>query len=817
MRRLFRRLFRGLIVVIIAVAAAGFFSLYVLEDRAGKHHQSGIALLQAGDTDGAIAEFQRALEVTKKHKPTLEAYAGVLLDRGQLKEANALYLELDESYPEEVGAALGLARTAMEQYDPERAAQYAHAAMRLAPEDPRVIAVKAAVDYDAAIAAKDEPSAAAALAVARQVLAVTPNETVARRVVIDHLRKSPNPYDALPELDIAIAQKPNSYQFEVRRLSIFAKADDKVEFRKQVKRMHEKFPGNPDVRKWLFESLLAQGDNAGALKFLRGLAERDGGGPEAQLKVLDFIRKTEGPAAALAEISRLADTAGGMPQADDYRLMRAAINFQYGRAAEAIAELEHIDRRPNPPKQAVEIKLLLAQMQLAAGRISVAQELAGKILAADAASAEVIKMHTAWLIEGNKPDDALDAIFLTFGRSPRDPMALVLMASAYERKGATALARSSLARAVAVSGNAAEESLLYAQFLIRAGSTEDLGLILDDALQSSPENVALMAAGGELSRSAGGWTRKHALISRLREIGFAGAGSAAEKAEAAIILRLQRTAEISALLRELIGDNPINPAQGLDTLQDLVNSGKFGEASAVVESLLTATPRNGNLRLLSAHLQTLLGNKAMAEKLYRGLVAEAPVDSLPSLSLFGLLRREGRIAEASTVLDDALAGADDPRQLYWLKARHIEAEGDAAGAMRIYETLYAGGNANPFLANKLARMLIGDTAAPTNLKRAIELVTPFRTSNSPAFQDTYGWVMYLAGDFNEALSSLEAAAKGLENDALVRFHLGMAYAALKRHREARAALDKSLDLSGYSTQAQFTTARETLAALPPDN
>ena len=84
----------------------------------------------------------------------------------------------------------------------------------------------------------------------------------------------------------------------------------------------------------------------------------------------------------------------------------------------------------------------------------------------------------------------------------------------------------------------------------------------------------------------------------------------------------------------------------------------------------------------------------------------------------------------------------------------------------------------------------------------------------PAFQDTYGWIEYRRGNYDEALASLEPAAKGLPEDPLVQYHLGKTYLALERPAEARAALERALEIAGDSPLPQFEDARTILATLP---
>ena len=89
-----------------------------------------------------------------------------------------------------------------------------------------------------------------------------------------------------------------------------------------------------------------------------------------------------------------------------------------------------------------------------------------------------------------------------------------------------------------------------------------------------------------------------------------------------------------------------------------------------------------------------------------------------------------------------------------------------------------------------------------------------RDTEIPAFQDTYGWIAYQQGDFEEALSYLEPAAASLTDNPLVQYHLGMTYAALQRPEDAQTTLTRAIEIAGPNTTLpQMQVARETLDSL----
>ncbi|MCX8955024.1 tetratricopeptide repeat protein, partial [Ruegeria sp. NA] len=110
-------------------------------------------------------------------------------------------------------------------------------------------------------------------------------------------------------------------------------------------------------------------------------------------------------------------------------------------------------------------------------------------------------------------------------------------------------------------------------------------------------------------------------------------------------------------------------------------------------------------------------------------------------------------------------------------------------------------NQSLIVANNLASLLTTHRADPESLQRAHALARRLRGTRVPFFQDTYGWIAYRLGNYEEALTYLEPAAEALPDQPLVFYHLGRTYADLNRPLDAlRAfktaqALDASLNVS----------------------
>jgi tetratricopeptide (TPR) repeat protein len=80
-------------------------------------------------------------------------------------------------------------------------------------------------------------------------------------------------------------------------------------------------------------------------------------------------------------------------------------------------------------------------------------------------------------------------------------------------------------------------------------------------------------------------------------------------------------------------------------------------------------------------------------------------------------------------------------------------------------------------------------------------------------QDTYGWTLYLNGEFEAALRSLKPAAEALPDNPLVIYHLGMTYASLDETDLALEKLGRVVEMTEGDDFPHMETLQETMEAV----
>ena len=117
-------------------------------------------------------------------------------------------------------------------------------------------------------------------------------------------------------------------------------------------------------------------------------------------------------------------------------------------------------------------------------------------------------------------------------------------------------------------------------------------------------------------------------------------------------------------------------------------------------------------------------------------------------------------------------------------------KGDLDGATQLYETLVEVAPGDVLLVNNLAVLyqIKGNPKAMELAEKAYELAP-----KAAPIKDTYGWILFEAGQFDRALVLLREAAAAMPDNAEVQYHLAAALVAKGQADEARALLKKALN------------------------
>ncbi|WP_167853464.1 tetratricopeptide repeat protein [Roseovarius aestuariivivens] len=801
-----RRCF-GFLLLSAALLLAGCQSS---EERAQEHFESGLELLEQGDVSRALVEFRNVFRLDPTHKEARLLFARTMLEEGNEGQAYQQFLRLSEQYPNDLEARIELAELSIASQNWEEGERHGRKARELDPDNPRVQIISAALDYAQAIRDENPVAAADAASAARDLLDAHPDSLIAARVVIDQLMQIGDFEQALEQVNIALKQHPSNYGLHTVRLQLQANNQDAEALGASLREMVERFPDNPDVQSTLIRWYLEQRDLDGAEAFLRELADRPDAGVAENLTVVRFLMQVRDSEAARQELKRLIEAE---EETLPYQALLATMDFEAGEQDKAIADLEALVNEGEESEARAGAKVLLAKMLVQKGNLVGARSRVEEILEEDPTNVQALKMRAAWLIGDDRPDEAIIDLRTALSQEPRDADIMTLMGQAHERAGQRDLAGERYALAVEASLQAPEESLRYAVFLLQEGREDAARAVLVEALGKSPNNIDLLQRLALLYKDEEDWNEVTRLIWRLRALETDRATAVANGLEADMMLRQERVDDTVQFLESLVAEDESGNAALAALVQAKVRAGQVDEVETLLDGRLAEDPDNSALKYMRAGIHMIQNERDEAAEIYASLLQEVPGNQQIMRTLHAIMVAEGQEEQAAAMVDEQIERADDPTAALLLKAERLERNRDFDGAIAIYEELYAQNSNNVLVANNLASLITTHRDTPEDLDRAYAIARRLSSSDFPPFQDTYGWIEYRRGNYEEALKYLEPAAEGMADRALVHYHLGMVYEALGRTADAKASLQRALDIAGDDPLPQYDRAREVLSGL----
>ena len=771
------------------------------EQRADKHFQSGVALLEEGDVDRALVEFRNVFKLNGQHAEARLKYAEAERARGNLREAYGQYLRLVEQYPDNLQGQRALAELALLANNWDAARRHGAAAAALDPEDRLVQAVNVTVSYRDALSNNDNTSLREAVTKAQALVSEDPDLMSAQRIIIDDLVRAQDWTAALSAVDAALVQDPDSQELYTIRLGILNQLGETSELRAQLEEMIVLFPDDPTVPATLVRWYMSQGDIDAAEAFLKERADQEPRNVEDIVTYIGFLAQVRSREAASTEINRIIDS--DPPEIERLTALRAGLRFDLGERDAALAEMERLIESSEPSDERRSIMIMLAKMLEATDNKIGARALVEQVLEEDKTQVDGLKMRAGWLIENDRADEAIVTLRAALGQSPNDAQAMTLMAQAHERAGNRDLMAEMLSRAVDASRNAPEESLRYAQHLISLDDLRTAENVLINALRLAPDNIGLLNGLGNIYMADQDWPRLTQVIESLKRQDDIRAKRVADELTARQLASQDREDELIGFLDNLANEGADGVGAAAMIVRSRLAQGDLDGAQAYAQNILEENPEDINARFLVASVQAVTGELTAAEAALRDLVAEAPQDQRIWLALYTLhaVQEEGDAARQALL--DGIAATPDSLRLNWALAGILEKEGDIEGAIAIYERLYSADSNNLIIANNLASLLTAGREDAESLDRAHDIARRLRGRDVPAFQDTYGWIAFGRGDLDSALSSLEPAAAGLPTDPTVQYHLARVYAALGRDTEALAQFQKVVEVVADGPRPSF--------------
>ncbi len=753
------------------------------EERAEKHFQSGMALLEDGDVSRAIFEFRNTLALNDSHREARLTYARAARDIGNVPESYAQYLRLAEENPNDIESRLALSQMAILSQNWDEAERHGTALIQAQAEIPVEGAeiVDLALKFRRTLLDQDQPALRELILEAEELAKTYPDDQILGRLLVEGYAKDNRFDEAIAISSRLLDQNPDDPLFYQVVAELLVANRDLEGLEAHFRRTIQQFPDDEETKGNLIRLLISEGRSDNAEAFLREEIAAADDKPAAHVSLIALIRQLRGPEAALAEIEN------ALVAYDQPPLMvalKAGILFDDGQRDGAIQLMQSITEGIEASQEIDRYRVTLAKMLVADGNEVGARQLVEQVLEHDATQVDALKMRATWQIESDEVDAAIVTLRTALDQEPEDAETMTILARAHDRNGERQLSQDLLALAVEASRNAPAESLRFARLQIQQERYSSAEEVLINSLRRSPGNLELLVTLGQVYLATSDWGRTEQVIASLRRQETQQATLAAEDLQLKMISSREGRQQGIGYLEQLVREGSDSTAATVALIRARLEEGRRDDALALATNLVESAPEDRASRLVLGNTQLALTNFDDAADTFRGLIEENPGDSLASLQLMRALGALGQLDEADRVVEVALKASPDNPDLLWAKASILERKNQIDPAIEIYERLYEINSDSPVIANNLASLLVTYRDDDVSLDRAFTVGRRLRDTEFPPFQDTYGWILFRQGDAQGALQYLEPAAEALSADPIVQYHLGKAYLAVGRNDDA---------------------------------
>lgn len=369
-------------------------------------------------------------------------------------------------------------------------------------------------------------------------------------------------------------------------------------------------------------------------------------------------------------------------------------------------------------------------------------------------------------------------------QNPRNESVRYNLGRAYLAAGNVDLARAQFTESVKLSGNYLAPRLALGELAQRDSDFSGMIRIADDILARDPGNsnaLLLRAAGligiGELQQAR-------------RELGGLlqnGDSPALELQMAALETSEKKFSQAETRLKKLYqpGSPDLRPLELLTKLY--ARQHQAGTALKLVQQEVARDPDSIPLRSLLASTAVLSGNGSLAIQEYEWLHARNPNAVSPLLSLGELYRLKGDIPKATEAYQEAgKLNPHDPKIVASI-AFLLNDSGREREAIPSLKEVLRVDPENGIAMNDLAYALAENG---TELDRAETLADMAlrKMPNNPAVADTVAWVYAKKGLNDSAVQILRNLVTRYPNEAVFRYHLGVALLQSGKKSQAKSEL-----------------------------
>jgi tetratricopeptide (TPR) repeat protein len=764
------------------------------EEKMAEFIRNGQALLEEQNYTKAALEFRNALQIDNNQVAAWYGLALIKEKQGEWKDAFGFLRKVVDIDPKHIDAQVKIGRFLLAAKQLDKAIEKAELVMKLAPMRADVRTLKAATLFKL-----DDIKGAEKLANA--VLETEPQNVQALVILISIAIDSGDLDGALGYLNKGLAKDKMNVPLRLLKIDVLGKQKKITESANEFQTLISLYPETKNFRSALSRFYLVNQQAEKAEQVMRDMVKAMPTDNLAKLQLVDFIRKSQGTGAAIAQLQEFVKQ-----QPAVYELSFALANL-YRMAKqpdEAIATFKRIIASDQGGEQSLRAKNQLAVMALQAGDSAGALKLVQEVLTIESHHSDALLLRAAMRLQDNKAGEAIADLRTVLADDSRSVRALVILAKAHLRNGSPGLAKDNYKRAIAVNPANLPIVLEFAQILLQNKEESEAESLLQRYLDLKPNNRKALQAMAKIKLRKGDWIAAQDIADHLKRTGEQSA-----VVDQILGVALQGSNELEKSLNAFkraheAAPMAVRPLVAL--VQSYMRSNRAKDAQVLLESLTRSNPDNFLAHFLLGQVHLAGKDVGAAEESFKKAILHNPKWSVSHRTLAEFYQRTGQEDKVAKVFEDGLRELPEDINLNLSYATFLERKGDYELAINTYEKIIEINDKADVVANNLASLLSDHRTDADSLNRAFELASRFEKSQVPFFRDTIGWILHLQGKDKDATGHFEFAVGAKPDLGIFHYHLGVNLLALGKPDEARQALEKSVgmakDGAGWAKEAK---------------
>ena len=729
--------------------------------------ERGRQYFTAGNLDKASVEFRNALQIEPRSDEALYLNGRVAERRGNLREAVQYYQSAVDIDSSDSRARAGLAKAFILSGATQRALEVISPALLDHPDDPDLLAARAAVLHEL----KDDVEARRD---AERAVKLSPGNENAIAVLAALALRAGDADRAITLVHDAVVKAPDSIDLRRILASVYLTAGQPENAEGELRQIIRLDPNEMTPRVQLANQLVKLHELDRAQQVLVEAVKDFPSKEEAKLTLVDFLNIQRSHEAAL---QRLRDFIARDPDDGELRLALGSLQQGNGATADAIATFREVIRRDGLRGHGLAARDRLAAIEISSGHEDAAKKLIAEVLTESPRDDDAMIMRGELFLAHGDPTNAVVDLRAALRDQPRSVMLQRTLARAYVEKGQPALAEETLRAGTDAAPEDASLKIDLAQVLIQTDRASQAVTSLEEAVQHAPGDAAL---------------RETLIRAYMANRDLAAAARAAED------LKTLRPDDASGYrLAGLIAHDQNRPEDCEKNLERAyalqpasfeivafltrfsLERGHHAEAIARLQQVLSHDPDNVQVLDLLGETYLELKDPAHARETLTRAVALAPGSWVAYRDLARLKLAENDSAGAIQQYRAGLRAAPTEPRLVTELASEYEKLGRIDEAIGLYEPLLKADPDNRQLAaNNLAMLLVTYKTDAASLDRARTLTAHFDLSENASLLDTTGWVHFKRHEYQDAVAVLERAADRSPDSKTIRSHLDEARTAL---------------------------------------